>query len=439
METPRSEAVRIAQDLPPGVEFEHKPVQLWVLVTIELCISYAGRDYLVVTQPYYPDPLHPTFEGSWAPPFMGYPLDIGYYAPATAGELLERFDEAASEAATRSHVDEMTYSLGLENPATVWREPFTEVKDSPRTPGALKAFHVVRYGIRLGSARALANAADPEGHHGFAFLPLDPSSPYLQVRPDDGTMLFRSRPLYSNLQCLLNTPRLCAETRSLSNELTSQHFSISRRALIVAIDINGFGACAEYLRENELNPFGDPSLGERWFESVSAFLSDFVARAGFRWTQPTGDGVLASLPIDDGTLSDAVCQVLEAIEGLCEEIFLVNRNVGKALSLGLRAAVHVGDVSFGRTAGPITATPSFSGDALVVATRLQDVTKIGDVAPDADFTVVLSSSLPDGLLVPLPEGLAENWLELESVEAQVKERIVSGRLLARQISNEGQS
>jgi hypothetical protein len=425
------DAVDIAENLPPEEEFEHKPVQLWVLVTMELCVSYRGHDYLVVTQPYYPDPLNPTFEGSWAPPFMGYPIEVGYYPPATAGELLERFGEVASEAGTRAHVDAMTYSLGLENPATVWRDPFTEVKDSPRSPGAVKAFHVVRYGIKLGSARALANAADPEGHHGFAFLPLDPDSPFLQHDPNLGTVAYRSRPLYSNLQGILGSPRLCSEVRSLPNALSSSQFSISKRALIAAVDINGFGACAEYLRTHELNPFGDRSLGDRWFESASAFLSDFVARAGFRWTQPTGDGVLASIPVDDSTLGAAALRVFEAIDALCEQIAIVNSNVGEALSLGLRSAVHIGEVSFGRIAGPLTAAPSFSGDALVVATRLQDVTKVGDWSTGDASTLVLSSSLADGILAPLPAHLAANWRELDPVEAQVKERIVSGRLLVR--------
>lgn len=418
----------IVEDLEEGYEFKERPTQLWVIVTIEISFLYENQNFLVITQPYYPDPNLKKFDGFWSPPFVGFPVDIGFYPPVTASDLLKRFQNYITEENTRPIVDRLTYGLGLENPILERREGFTELKTSPRTPDTTKAFHIVRYTTRPQGNRALANIADPEGHHDFSFIPLDLQSPFIHSVDGGKVLKFAGRPLYSNLSHLIQTTKIRSQIRSSSFNIDESLFYISENCIIISLDVSGYGRYSHFLSNNIVTPFEKGNqIRDRWMGTIDSLLSTFCLNAGFLWTQFAGDGLVAALPFNEKEHPE-VSRAFTSIKSLIKDLSMINSNLSERENIFIRASAHIGKVRFGRISGPITSVPSFSGDDIVRSVRLLEVIRNSNNLQqlNCDTSSLIISPEFKNSVKQLESILSDSWNFIGIVSSKVKEQIFSG-------------
>ena len=400
-------------------------VETWILVTLELVVRHDEENYLIVQQPYYPDPTNPIFVGQWAPPFLGIRIPISHDPPSTVERLAQLIDQEVQQGDYRRHALRLAYMLGIDDPDLVEQNAFTELKYSVRNPGIPKAYHIMRFAVRSPNRRSKANLADPEGNHGFAFLPIDSRSPFL-LESSESKRSFAGRALYSNVERLLDDTELQKELNALATAIDHNFFVIRQRSIIVSLDMTSYTKCATYLRQTKANPFfaGD-EIRDQWMSSVDQVLSEFCIRAGLRWTQMTGDGILAATPESDNP-SEVVTTILTAAKQMTNPIKELNQNVPDPNRVSLRISLHLGEIQYGRVAGPLTPRPTFAGQDLITATRLQEsLREYSDVDPTSAPIILVTSDEADDLL---EKSVRSDWDGGEPFACTVKDQRVTGHV-----------
>jgi hypothetical protein len=359
------------------------PTQLWIIVTLEVAVRDALGEYLLLIYPSYslsPDSEKQTDEGFWAPPFVGLPIPFTFDVPDSVGAVKRCFDSYEKQEDLKSRVEQLAYLLGLSNPQIVYLGRFTELKISPRTPSITKCYRIHRYSLREIDHKSRRNLADPECRKGYVFLPLNNMPAVVKQRDcaehGRNEWLYLSKPINSNLQGILENPRLVDEMRSHAISLQGVEFFREEEGFIVAVDLAGYGTACKYAAEH-MGSFDKTGreIATQLRMSVAGLFYAFLARIGLSQVHMAGDGLICGFPrrlFEDRDASRALQGFFGSYLEFLGEVETLNSYISDpACQVGSRIAVHYGPYRFGRVAQARSFAPDFDGAAIVEVARLE--------------------------------------------------------------------
>jgi hypothetical protein len=380
------------------------PSSIWVISTLEIAIEQGGRTVTLLTYPSYPLLAQRVTddhdEGYWAPPFMAYPVPILYSPPALVGSVRRIVNEALKHIDITQDLQQLCYQMGLRDVDLEEREPFLELKVSPRSPELLKAYWILRHGLRSADAACLRNLADSEVRRGYVYGPTDLSSRHYSTRPSDThgrhEVWLLGKPLQSNVEHVLRNEETRLALESARLRLDAEMFTRSESGLVCVVDLSGYGRALKYAH-TQMRSFTETServqTGLRI--AVSEYLQDMLAALGATQAQIAGDGLVAAFP--DRVFKDrnaTIRKILAEWSRVTAAIDNLNASIAKPeFRMGSRMALHAGDYSYGRTGGVGSFLPAFDGQSVVDAVRLEQGLASSDLAKDVRHRLAVSTAL----------------------------------------------
>jgi hypothetical protein len=388
---------QILDRLPDSHQLPHVPTQLWLILSLEICVRDAFGTYLLLTYPSY-GITTPATEGYWAPPFLGYPVEAGYSMPETVGAVRSLFEETARKVDVANAIHHLAYLLGLSNAQIQDIGSFTELKSSPRSPHQAKCYRINRFQLKSVSARNLRNLADPECRKGYVFLPLSAvAEGILRRRGDrDEGWFYLGKPIMTNVKVVLQDDDHCRSMNAAAITLPPEMFYREENGLLICADLAGFGKACQYATA-QMHTFDSTGqeIATRFRESVAAMFYEFLCKIGIQQVHMAGDGFLAAIPEAhyDGGLEQTLSTLLDSYaDVLCRVAALNTCIVDASHRIGSRLAIHWGRYRFGRIALARSFTADFDGAAVVEVARLEQglaaATKGQSTGPGALATVV---------------------------------------------------
>lgn len=371
-------------DFPDDHELPQVPTQLWLLLTLEVVISDAHGESLLLIYPYYSlDGLEDAgtmLEGYWTPPFFGYPVDLGFRVPDTVGAVKALFQAYEGQIDSVKEIGELAYVMGFLNPNIVSRGNFIELKKSPRSPDLWKCYKILRFSYSNLVPRGRRNLADPECRKGYAFLPLGDLDNVLKdrysLKHDRIEHLFLSKPLVSNLDYIIQSPQHLATLRTGAISLKSNDFQLDEKGLVACADLAGYGAACKYALE-KMHSFTESgkTIATSFRESVACLFYRFLATVGVSQVHTAGDGFIAAIPqrhFIDGDAVSTVRAFIYAYRAMLSEIEQFNSAIAdQTKRIGSRLALHYGNYRYGRIALSRSVSADFDGASIIEVARLE--------------------------------------------------------------------
>jgi class 3 adenylate cyclase len=358
------------------------PVQIWVIVTLEISITDGGQTHLLLTFPSYPLDAHPAAsahdEGYWAPPNIAYPVPMTFSPPTSIGSLRRLTTARVSQESIMDDLSHLAYQLGLRDTEFEPRGEFYELKMSPRTPGLMKAYKFIRFGLLLSDEDSVRNLADPDNRRGYVYLPLDDYETMTRLVPSEShartERWFLGKPLMSNVEHVLDNKRSLNALKASGIPVPRELFSRREKGVLCAVDLAGYGTALRYATEN-MHSFDEVStmIQESFRKSVAKYFDRMLATLGAMQVQTAGDGFIAAFP--ERVFQDKA----EALERLFAEWREVTARLDSLNSsirtpefrVGSRMALHYGEYEYGRIGGAASFTPAFDGASIIEAARLE--------------------------------------------------------------------
>lgn len=451
---------QLLDDLPGEHVLSSVPTQLWLILSLEITVADEYGESLLLTYPSYSlDGNGPSdlVEGYWAPPFFGYPADLGFGAPDRVGRVKALFRDLEKSVRPQDAINELAYLMGLPSPEIEFVGEFIELKRSPRTPELWKCYKVKRYSCTKLGPRGLRNLADPECKKGFTFLPLRKLDQVLSKKysSEHGREehLFLSKPLMSNLDVVLsssgNVMQLCARAIPVAPD----NFRIHESGLLVCVDLAGYGTACKYAEENMRSFKEDGRQVAKYLrESVAGYFYQILAEVGIGQVHTAGDGFIATIPkrhFNSSSVSTVVKAFLGSYIKMLELIERLNSSIQEEdKKLGSRLALHYGDYRYGRIALTRSTSPDFDGDTIIKVARLEgalrEYTKgpigmslLGDTTSDNISTGKVPADLKRHTLICSQEIYSaagefldkeERLTQLETIQLKIKEFSATARI-----------
>ncbi|HBB18401.1 MAG TPA: hypothetical protein DCZ97_15900 [Syntrophus sp. (in: bacteria)] len=360
------------------------PTQLWLLLTLEVAISDAHGESLLLTYPSYTlegrEEDGPLVEGYWTPPFFGFPVDLGFRAPDTVGAVRMRFQEHENAIDMRKSIDELAYVMGLPNPEIVNTGSFIELKRSPRSPELWKCYKIQRFTCTKLGPRGRRNLADPECRKGYVFLPLNDMDSVLTSRQSERhgrtERCFLSKPLISNLDFVLGSPERLSNLRANAIPLAPKDFRHEEEGLLICTDLAGYGTACRYAVEH-MHSFTETgvSIATYFRESVACLFYRFLSQIGISQVHTAGDGLIAAIPkrhFENAGLDATLHTFFQQYRTMLHEVEKFNHAIGEeSKKVGSRLALHYGSYRYGRIALSRSISSDFDGAAIIEVARLE--------------------------------------------------------------------
>jgi hypothetical protein len=384
---------------PDRQQLSSVPTQLWLILSLEICISDSFGCYLLLTYPSY-GIASPTSEGHWAPPFLGYPVETGYDVAETVGAVRRHFEHAEQYIDLQNAVHQLAYLLGLSSAEIERVGNFTELKSSPRVPEQTKCYKIIRFRLRSVSARNFRNLADPECRKGYVFIPLDAvAENRLKLHKKcPGELFYLGKPIMSNVKVVLGDE---SERRSMAASaiaLDTALFYGEHQGLLISADLSGYGNACQYAT-SQMHSFNQSGseIAASFRGSIASVFYEFLCAVGILQVHMAGDGFLAAIPEPncDGNRASSITCILDAYAVVLSRVSELNeRIVDPKMKVGSRLAIHCGRYRFGRIALARSFTADFDGAAIIEVARLEQglaaATK-GRADIDPEFSAIVGA------------------------------------------------
>jgi hypothetical protein len=370
-----------SKETPDLTPLEIAPSSLWVISTVEIAVRQGGRSYLLLVLPSYPiagQPNNPEHdEGHWAPPFVAYPVPLEFSPPTTVGSVRRLVKARLDKAQVANDLEQLLYQMGLRDAHLAERQPFLELKVSPRSPSLVKAYFILRHGLIDLDSACLRNLADPEFRRGYVFCPVQQDDVFLSHRFSEvhqrDESWFLGKPLQSNVQYVLSDQDRRAAIEAASIALAPDSFMRSDRGTICVVDLSGYGRALKYALE-KMHGFSLSGVDaqDEYRATVSELMYEMLGELGVTQAQVAGDGFIATMPERVfAPNSDAIGRVLSAWRKVVDRIDDLNDAITDSTSrVGSRMVLHYGAYRCGRVAGVRSAVGAFDGSSIVAAARL---------------------------------------------------------------------
>jgi hypothetical protein len=406
---------RLISDEIVDATLEFRPTQLWTLVTVEVIVRVAGQRYLAVTCPSYRSGFE---HAAWAVPFQGWPVTSGteWGMPSTISALRNAFSAGTSPSREEDVLNSCIYHYGLTGSRLTRLPEFIEIKDSPRDPGVIKAYRIIRWYATQLPDLALSNLVDIHGIMNIGLLPLREAS-------SGNFMRFRGHDLLTNVQ---HVAKFHAQSNSSSGVVTPDHFLSMRRGIVVRFDLAGYGAACKFCTER-MGTFMVDGQGA-WAEFTREFhwrLFTELERVGISEMQFTGDGFNCAIELKNSDANqEAIGQVLALHLLLCQFVDTwANPRIEQTdLKLGSRMAVHVGEYRYGKIGLAASFAPQLDGKSIVEACRMEAALRTELVLRQLQKGhYIVFSELAEAILETSGVNLAQSYSRIDKCELREKE------------------
>lgn len=398
----------ISAGTPDSFPLDVAPSSTWIISTLEIVVSVGREKYLLLTLPSYSLDNQPIMvqhdEGYWAPPFMAYPVESGFSPPSTVGSI-RRQARVVSDAQISRDIHHMAYQMGLRDVELESRESFIEIKVSPRTPGVVKAYVVLRHSLSSISQECLRNLADPEVRRGYVFLPINSERPSVVSRRPSSVhqrdeSWFLGKPLQSNVDVVLEENGRSRQLEANALPLPATAFARSEVGLIIACDLRAYGRALQYAEAEMAGFLGSgEQAADHYRREIAERFQEFAGTLGITQLQVAGDGLVAALPARLGlTVDEVLSEVGESWQRLVGSVNELNARIrDNSIHVGSRLALHYGSYVFGRVAGPLSAVAGFDGASIIETVRMEQALAAAMSGPGllGDHLVVMSNAVEE--------------------------------------------
>jgi hypothetical protein len=419
-------------------ELELPPQQAWILVSFEFPVVTGGGRFLLMIHPYYGDYNSKinNGEGILYPPFVAYPVELGYFRKRNLGAIREKIDSVARDVIfnSRNLVDQYAYNLGLGSPNSELVEKLEEFKSSPREHSVGKFFRLYRYRCWHTEAKGKRDISDPEGLKGHCFVPLgtDNKAGFEGEAGGPHTYRYLSKPLATQFGKI--------SAQYLGEAGTEKFTSLDRDDLVnvengyvIWMDLSGYGNFNVYSRQTPSALRSGSELAVEYRFHVASIFEEFFSVVGTSQHRINGDGFLCGLPMRNfGSAEAAMKAVAKGIELLGQKIMQINSNVDEPnFSIGIRLCVQPGDYVYGKVGGLRALRADFDGEAVITAART-DKAIADNFGSKERRTLVTIASTDCGCLSLIKEQLSDSF-EMNKLISTVKESKYNIHILTKTI------
>ncbi|MCP4650472.1 MAG: hypothetical protein GY853_10385 [PVC group bacterium] len=373
----------IIDSLPDDYQLQDAPMNFWLIISLEVVVGDENGPSLLLTYPSYNLNGHKPGlinEGYWAPPFLAYNLIKKYSYPNRIGSIKELYSNFEKKLNVDDAIGELTYLMGLPDPAIKHAGSFTEVKRSPRTPEHVKCYKIIRYSCTNLGEKGKRNLADPEFRKGHVFLPLENLDNVLLEKYSDSHKRpenwFLSKPLISNVDAILSSPQNIESLKSKQIKLSDKDFVREERGILFKMDLAGYGTACKYAIEN-MHTFEEKgeNIATSFRKSISVIFYEFLMQLGIMQVHLEGDGFIAALPNQHcyhEDIFDTISFIIKKYTELLRNIEHFNKFIkDDSKKVGSRLAIHFGDYTFGRVAKTMSLATDFDGASIIEVARLE--------------------------------------------------------------------
>lgn len=420
---------------------ENIPSLSWVILSLEIYLTYDSDLYILMRHPYYPTNntiAHPTGEGYLYPPFFGSVCNFGMYSPQTIGEWKSKTDEYISSIDIGEKIDETVHLYGIGPLHPEYRGSCYEIKASPSSGGHSRLYRIERYICTPRGNFNAFNLTDPSFLKGHVFVPL--------AGPGDGDEAhlnhpntFRGKRIVSNFVPVMSDSSELTISKRSAIDVTREHLVKAEKGFVILIDIASFGAACDYIRQNQGNIFEDgDAIGERFRFGVAEIFERLLFRSNAVQSYFTGDGMIIGIPdrlINSKNKSEGVLNLIKRYFECIDTLDGINKRLpDDIVSIGSRIMIHYGNYDYGRVGGPLTMAANFSGDAIVEVARaesgLSSLSKNGEI--DGGHLIGVTTSAYEKISGDLEK--LDRIGKLSPHQEKIKERTVD--FFAGQVSSE---
>lgn len=368
---------KLIDDLPSVYMVERAPIQLWLLITLEIVVADRYGDYLLLTYPSYPlgdQLIDGCDEGYWTPPFCALPVPLSYSSPESVGAIKKEFENFEKRIDIQHELGQLTYLMGLLSPRISFKASFIELKTSPRSPDQVKCYKVLRFVVDEISMRSRRNLSDPDCLKNYAFLPLDKLSEVL-IEGADKQTTYLSKPLISNLKLILSSEGFVTELKSRAIRLQDSDFFRHEEGMLLSVRLSGYSAACRYASErmHTFDQRGVEILTE-FRESIASIFCDLLGKAGIFHVQMSSDGFLCAIPkrLFFGDTSQVLENFLNCYKEFTDRVEALNAYVRvEEKKMGSLLAIHYGMYRYGRIAQARSISAHLDGFTINEILRLE--------------------------------------------------------------------
>lgn len=406
----RSSYQALTREAADSATLAFPPISIWIISTLEICVELEGKKALLLTYPSYPIENQRVFdvhdEGYWAPPFVATPVGFGYSPPTTLGSVRALVARAMDQLDVRRDLEQLAYQMGLRDVDLEEREPFLELKVSPRSPELLKAYYILRHGlvgVDPGSVRSLT---DSEVRRGYVFCPTDMPETHCrrhfsETHDRDETWLL-GKPLQSNIEWVMNQTAHRSRIESSVIRLEKRHFVRQESGVLCAVDVAGYGRALQYAGDSMHSFDVVGAESQDWLRGeVSRLLHELLVSVGTTQAQIAGDGMIAAFPrrvFRDQ--AQAAAHILSVWTGIAKQLSRLGDSIrDTAQRPGSRMSLLFGHYTYGRSAGLESFMPTFDGQDVIAVARMEQGLAtpplLGAAQAEAKHMLALPADLQD--------------------------------------------
>jgi hypothetical protein len=357
-------------------------MSIWIISTLEICVELGSEKAILLGYPSYPlsnqRVVDSHDEGYWAPPFVATPVELGYSPPTTLGSVRALVRKALAQLNVKRDLEQLAYQMGLRDVDLEEREPFLELKVSPRSPDHLKAYYVLRHGLTGVDASSIRSLTDSEGRRGYVFCPTDMPATHcvqrLSATHGRDETWFLGKPLQSNIDWVLRNPDRRSRIEAHTIQAVRDQFVRHETGIMCAVDVAGYGFALQYA-ENEMHSFGitGPDSQASLRLEVSRLLLQLLIRVGTTQAQIAGDGMIAAFPqrvfpVEKEVLTEILAEWTDIVDELDEYGGHIRDAVHRP---GSRMSLLSGNYAHGRLAGLDSFIATFDGQDIVTVARME--------------------------------------------------------------------
>ena len=338
----------------------------FITLTCDSDITTKGkRDYMVLDYSGYIDAecYGKNKESIWSVPYITFPIhERGMMRSTKINSICKVYQEQLES--KKEIIEELElqllYRLGIFDCTKVPGNNYIEYKRSTLQPDRWKCYYIQEYFLENIDPLGLLNLADPEGLGPHRYFPLTK-----WWWKDGSKIVFQEKYIPENIGRLIETPVLL---KRHANSINREELYHSLSGYLFKIDITGFTGMFNKILEN----------GKSLDATGREISSDFIARianiferqlqeVGVSQYTLEGDGITGAIPC--GKIEEGIKRVFSLCEKLQECFTQMIKKMNMTISLRC-TILYCTEYTYGKLSGLDTMHPGFSGEALIVLSRM---------------------------------------------------------------------
>lgn len=259
------------------------------------------------------------------------------------------------------------YHMGISDYNKIDGNHYIEYKISARQPDKWKCYYIQEHYITGIDSLGILNLIDPEGLHGYRYLPLIP-----KPKTTEENIFFADKRLASNVSNLIK--KSYNKIMQYSNPINSSSLRYNVYGLVFKIDIIGFTETYNKI-VNEMKSLDETGkeIAVHFIAGISSIFEKRMLEFGISQFVVEGDGVTGAVPLncenDNGYGLELVIKCAIEIKNDIDK--LVDKIDKK---LNIRCSITTGNYIYGKLAG-LSSNKQIAGEIMIFISRMDQYLK----------------------------------------------------------------